>query len=271
MSHELSAAALAEMVEFGEAAAYADMFRVAPPELGLRVERIGGAVCLFAPSIPIVLFNRVVGLGLRAPATEAAADEIVEAYRAAGIARWAVQVSPAAEPAALPNWLAGRGLPQRDNWAKVYRGTAPPPHAATSLTAEVVERDRAHEWASVALEGFGMPPFLGGWLAASVGEPGWRHYLASDDETPAAAAALYIRDDVGWLGIEATLPTYRRRGAQGALMARSIEDAIEMGCRWIITETGEDTAEHPNPSYHNMRRTGFALAYLRPNYIAGAP
>ncbi|MFN8474551.1 MAG: hypothetical protein U0822_20330 [Anaerolineae bacterium] len=270
MSQELSAAELADLVEFGEAEAYVDMFRVAPLDLGLRVERVGGAVCLLAPSIPAVLFNRVVGLGVREPASETVVDEIVALYRAAGISRWAVQVSPSAQPSALSGWLTARGLPVRDNWAKMYRGIEPPSIVATDLTIEVVGRERAQEWAGVALEGFGMPPFLGGWLAASIGEPGWRHYLASDGETSAAAAALYVREAVGWLGIEATRPAFRRRGAQGALMARSIQDAIDMGCRWIVTETGEDTPEHRNPSFHNMLRTGCSLAYLRPNHIAGA-
>ncbi len=270
MPHELNPAELAEVVEFGEAEAYADMFRVAPPELGLRVERIGGAVCLLAPSLPIMLFNRVLGPGLREQATPAMMDEIVGLYREANVSTWAVQVGPAAQPVTLSQWLAARGLPFRDNWAKVYRGTEPLPTVSTDLSVGLVGRNRAEEWASVALEGFGMPPFLGSWLAASIGEPGWRHYLASDGETPAAAGALYTRDNIGWLGIEATLPMYRRRGGQGAIMARSIQDAVDLGCRWIVTETGEDTLDHPNPSYHNMQRTGFKLAYLRPNYIGGA-
>ena len=40
-----------------------------------------------------------------------------------------------------------------------------------------------------------------------------------------------------------------------------------MGCEWFVTETGEDTVANPNPSYHNMLRTGFKPAYLRPNYL----
>jgi GNAT superfamily N-acetyltransferase len=89
-----------------------------------------------------------------------------------------------------------------------------------------------------------------------------------DGETSVAGGALFVKGDVGWLGIASTLPAHRRHGAQGALMARRIRDAVELGCRWVVTETGEDTPEHPNPSYHNMLRTGFVLAYQRPNYIA---
>jgi len=42
---------------------------------------------------------------------------------------------------------------------------------------------------------------------------------------------------------------------------------MALGCKWFVTETGEETADEPNPSYHNMLRSGFELAYLRPNYV----
>ena len=53
-------------------------------------------------------------------------------------------------------------------------------------------------------------------------------------------------------------------------MARRIRDGADLGCRWLVTETGEDTPHHPNPSYHNMLRTGFLLAYQRPELRRGA-
>ena len=73
--------------------------------------------------------------------------------------------------------------------------------------------------------------------------------------------------EVGGLLGAATLPPERGRGAQGALMARRMRDAAEMGCKWVITETGEETPDLPNPSYRNMVRLGFKLAYFRQNYI----
>jgi hypothetical protein len=50
-------------------------------------------------------------------------------------------------------------------------------------------------------------------------------------------------------------------------MAQRIRAAAEAGCEWVITETGEDLPRRLNPSYHNMIRTGFNLAYQRANYI----
>ena len=53
-------------------------------------------------------------------------------------------------------------------------------------------------------------------------------------------------------------------------MARRIEDGRALGCRWFVTETGEDTPERPNPSFRNMLRSGFALGYHRANYMPPA-
>jgi hypothetical protein len=267
----LSLQEVAHLVEIGEGEAWAEMFLSAPADVaanfGLRVERVGSAIALITDKLDIMLFNRVIGLGVMEPTTESMVDDIVQLYRNAGIQNFAVQLSPTAQPADLPVLLQAHGLPRRDNWAKVYRGTEAPPLVPTNLRIECIGPEHALAFASVACTVFGMPDSLSPWFEAAVGRPGWRHYLAWDGTVPVATGALYVRDQVGWLGVGSTLPTHRRQGAQGALMAQRIRDGIELGCRWLITETGEDTPDHPNPSYHNMVRTGFELAYQRPNYI----
>ena len=104
-------------------------------------------------------------------------------------------------------------------------------------------------------------------MSGTVGREHWHHYMAWDDDTPAAVAAMFVRDSVGWLGIGATLPAHRRRGAQGALMVRRIQEGLALGCRWFTTETGRDCPDKPNSSFHNMLRVGFTEAYHRPNYM----
>ena len=163
-----------------------------------------------------MLFNRVVGLGLREPATEAMLDDLVALYREAGVTKFAVQVSPAARPAELPAWLEARGLSARDNWAKVYRTATPPPEISTDLRIECIGPEHAETFAQVACTAFGMPLALSAMLVATIGRPGWRHYLAFDGDEAVATGALYVQGDVGWLGVGSTLPSHRRRGGQGA-------------------------------------------------------
>jgi hypothetical protein len=258
---------IARIVEFGEAEAYADMLAAAPPELGCHVERIGSAIILMMPSFPITLFNRVLCLGLNEPATESMLIDIENRYQQANIKAYAVQIGSVFQPPELPHWLGAHHFASGQNWVKMIRPPDTSITIPTSLRIEQITPDRAKDFGQVTPQAFGMPPFLTPWMIALVGRIGWLHYVAYDNDTPVAAGAIYIHGEIGWLGIGGTLPTYRNRGAQGALMACRIRAASDAGCQWIITETGEDTPQNRNPSYHNMVRTGFDLAYQRANYI----
>jgi len=96
--------------------------------------------------------------------------------------------------------------------------------------------------------------------------PGWHHYLAFVESIQVASGVLYMQGDIGWLGWAVTLPAYRRKGAQQALLVHRINEAIRMGCALVSAETRGETAEQPNPSYHNLLHLGFHLAYLRLHY-----
>ena len=127
--------------------------------------------------------------------------------------------------------------------------------------------NQAAAFAEVTTNGFGMPPQWRPWVASTVGRPQWHHYLAWSGDDAVAAGALFILGKVGWLGVASTVPTGRRCGAQGALMARRLEDGRNLGCDWFVTETGEDTPARPNPSFRNMMRAGFTVAYQRQNFM----
>jgi GNAT superfamily N-acetyltransferase len=259
---------LAELVEFGEAGAYTDMFAAAPMDWDLRVERFGPAIALVAPQLDTMLFNRVLGLGVAEPASEIHVMEAIALYQQAAVHHFGIQLSPMAQPRALTDWLPAHHLRRADNWAKVYRA-AEPIEIHTDLRVESIGPVHAADFAQVACTAFGMPLMVQPWLGNLVGRENWHAYLAFDGELPVACGALFVQGEVGWLGVAGTLPPYRRRGAQGALMAQRIRDAARLGCRWVVTETGEDLPARPNPSFHNMLRTGFTLAYQRPNFLPG--
>jgi ribosomal protein S18 acetylase RimI-like enzyme len=46
-----------------------------------------------------------------------------------------------------------------------------------------------------------------------------------------------------------------------------MKDAADAGCRWVSVETAEDTVTKDAPSFRNLRRLGFEVAYRRPNYL----
>ncbi|HEY9841198.1 MAG TPA: GNAT family N-acetyltransferase, partial [Candidatus Obscuribacterales bacterium] len=87
------------------------------------------------------------------------------------------------------------------------------------------------------------------------GTPGWQLYLAYCGQTPAAAAVLYIQDDLAYLAAAATVPAQRRKGCQQALLRHRLQEAALAGCRLV---TGR--CEPYSPSQHNMERAGLRLA-----------
>jgi hypothetical protein len=272
MAHALSPEVL-RALEFVEIDALLATFRLAPSEFltstGAQMTRVSQARVLITRQIDAIYFNRVVGLGIAEPATEAMVDDILGLYKQAGVHKFAVQLSPAALPANLPDWLLARGFHRAENWAKCQRGPEPPPDILTNLHIVEIGQEQGAVFSQIACSAFQFPAQLSSLMQSAIGHPAWRFYLAMDGKMPVGVGALFLQNGVGWLGMGATLPSHRRRGAQGAMMARRIRDAAALGCHLLVTETGEDMPASPNPSYHNMLRTGFKLAYLRPAYIWG--
>ena len=259
----------AAIVELNEASAFRLLWDGISPglaeEIGGYWQEVGGATAIFLEKFPIPFFNRVVGLGIHEPATEAMVDELMALYNRIG-SPFSVALSPAARPAELSDWLLARGFEHTSNWAKMIRGTEPPPEVETALRLEKADEAWAEHFADIALVAFEMPEWMKPVFEQIIALPGAISYLAFAEDEPAAIGSLIVSGEWGSLVNGATLPDYRRRGGQGAIMAERIREGIALGCRWLTTETGEDTPESPNPSYRNMLRSGFELAYLRPNY-----
>jgi hypothetical protein len=254
-------------LESVEAAAYADLAEAAPRALGLAAVRTAACTALFAPGSDLLLFNRALGLGLGTPVDESTIRGLVDSYRARVVRRFALQVSPHARPPELVGWMRAAGLVAGDAWIKATRPAGPAAAPPTELRIDLVSSAQAQRFGEVACAGFGLPSGLASALAALVGRAGWHPILAWSGETPVASAALFVHDAVGWLGIAATLPGSRRLGAQGALLARRLEEGARLGCGQFVSETGDDRPERPNASWRNLERAGFALAYRRTNFV----
>jgi hypothetical protein len=84
------------------------------------------------------------------------------------------------------------------------------------------------------------------------------------------AAALYTDDGLGYLGFAGTLPERRDGGVQTALLGGRIRHARELGCKLLVTETGDRRAGLPSSSYRNIIRAGFEEGHLVENWIRKA-
>jgi GNAT superfamily N-acetyltransferase len=233
---------------------------------------IGGAQCLGFEGTPgSALFNRALGLGLTEPATEAGLDEIDAFFADRGLA-YGIPLTPDAEPPELPDWLEERGFQRGYAWTKFARraeSASDLDHLLrTTLRVEEVSADRAGLFADVFMRAYGTPEVTRPLLERIPGREGWRCFAAFDGNSPAATGALFVTGAVGWLGAAGTLPEFRRRGAQGALLAARIEAGREAGCETLVTETGEPLDGMPGSSYRNLVRAGFEARYVRQNYLS---
>lgn len=95
---------------------------------------------------------------------------------------------------------------------------------------------------------------------------GFDRYLVSVDDQPAGAATLRIDDRVALLCGAATLPAFRRRGVQAALLTARLRDAARADCDLAVLTTAPGSL-----SQHNAARQGFTLAYVRAILVLPPP
>jgi hypothetical protein len=267
---------VAHWAEMSEALASGDVIQAAaemPDDpLGAIVGRPGGAVSFAFRNLDIWFFNRVIGMGVARPAVESDVDDVVAFYDGAERAVSAAQLAPHAGPPDVFGWFEARGFKRSRTWVKMWHDLASLPDAPTDLRIERIGPDRAADFGRLGVvEAYDFPEIVGPAMGAVVGRPGWTHYMGFDGDTPVSTAAMRIDDGVAWFGFGATSPSHRGRGGQSALFAQRLRDARDAGCRFAIVETGKETAEDPNPSYRNMVRSGFQLAYFRHNWVRHAP
>jgi GNAT superfamily N-acetyltransferase len=239
-------------LEAAERAAYTDAFR-GSPEL-CEIAEIDGATCMALRRIPERTFCRVMGL-----ASTNSLDEIAAFF---GDTPWWISDSHGLGPE-----LEERGFTRDYGWMKFSRGVGPR-QARSDLTVVKIGTERADDFASVVAGGFGIPDWAQPLASNVVGRPDWSCYVAYDGDAPAGAGALYVHEKTGWLGLGATLPQFRGRGAQSAILAARIEEARRIGCAAVTTETGELENDRPSNSYRNIVRAGFREEGVRENYRA---
>ena len=87
---------------------------------------------------------------------------------------------------------------------------------------------------------------------------GFRGYVARVDGAIAGGGSLRVDGDVAQFSGAGTLPRFRRRGVQTALLRARLIDAAAAGCTIgvVVTQPG-------SKSQQNVQREGFALLYAR--------
>lgn len=201
-------------------------------------------------------------LGLFSEASDAHLTEVESFFEPFG-AEVFHEVSPLAGNGVLPV-LAARGFRPVELTTLLYQPltVAPPPVFAPALRVRRIDAGEADRWVATSAAGWGETPelseFMRGFGAILTEAAGVASYLAEWEGEPIAAAAMAIHDGVALLAGAATIPAFRGRGAQAALLKTRLHDAATLGCD--IAMMG---AEPGSASQRNAERQGFRIAYTR--------
>ena len=235
------------------------------PERGSEVLRVAGADVVFdGPASPV---TQTFGLGMLENPTPEDFDQIEQFFLTRG-APPQHEVSPFAGRATL-QLLCARGYHPFEISNVLYQPlelpfeTAPRMNPSSPIDVRVIGPQESQLWSKVS---------AGGWthenpeLEEFVLQMGTllTHressvcFLAAIDGQPAAAGALFIHQGVALFAGASTLPEFRRRGLQAALLEARMRYACEHGCdlAMMVAEAGSD-------SQRNAQRQGFLVAYTR--------
>jgi GNAT superfamily N-acetyltransferase len=249
-----------------------DLHAAASPEivrnLGLQAHMMGSAFVSVASKLPAtaILINRALGLGLGTPESKKSIGDIIETYRQAGVERYFVQCHPDAEPDQIESWLTVAGLEKARAWQKFSRGREAPPPYRTDLRMEEIGPEHGEAFGKIVCDAFDLGNAAVPWLATLPGRKHWHIFMTFDGEEPAGVGTLFVKDGMGDIDMGATAPKFRGRGSQGAVIARRIECALDLGCKEMVTCTGVAVPGDPQHSYANILRAGFRKTYIRDNY-----
>jgi len=278
---------LAERAEHLEAEYMASMFDLAAPSvrqgLGMEYERVGGGVATVMTHDPTHGdWSRVVGTGWSEPLDGDLVERAVGLFLRHDLHRVMFQVSPLARG----NWedvLEAHGFVPDTALVKFVRDVSPPPLVHTRLDVRPIRASEADDYTRVywsAMEptaqvgdpggtrSSGLPGFCMEWTRGQVGHPNWRTFGAFHEGELVAVSALFIDGTAGELMGASTLPQYRGRGAQTAMMAARIKVAAAAGCHWVCTEARSPETGMPSTALNNIRRMGFLEMYERRNWLA---
>ncbi len=205
--------------------------------------------------------NQMVGMGLYGEVTAADLDRVEEFFRSRGVASTVV-LSPLAQES-LRALLGERGYGIAEfNSVLIRRIDAEEPFVVPEgVSIERVTPQTVKPWMRTIAEGFAQDitvaeDVFGGFAAL----PGALPFLARIEGKVVGGCGGRIITEarIAALFGAATLPDFRCRGVQTALIAQRLHEAARAGCEYAVVST------HPGSgSQRNMERRGFRLAYTK--------
>jgi len=250
-----------------EIKAFLDLFRSAPRSLitdaALAYLSIEDGCAVSLPFAPPIGLNRI--LGLR---DVASLERAVRWFDGRGGAP-RLQIDDNTASADVLRWIADRGMTRSGpSWVKLTcPALASPMPWNDAIEVRAAEAGEASLFAELMCDGFGFPRSLAPFWAGIVCKPDWTCLIAYLDNLPAGTGIMYAADGYAWFGGGTTIPTFRNRGVQTALIRARMNLGTKQGVKVFAVETAEPEPGKYSVSFENVVKAGFRQVYVRHNYL----
>ena len=234
-----------------------------------HVVEIGGGVAAFTQALFGRKLNHVTGLGLAGPVDEDALARLEAAYGERGLGV-EIDLCPHADARVLA-LLARRGYVV-NAFSNSYARTLDDVRERTAPGIEILQGEAAHAlFVQASIDGFSLQAqprpreLLAALARIAQAREDTALFVARVDGRVAGSAGLSVMDTprgrVGELHIASTLPEYRGRGVQSALLQARLAAARDAGCALVFVG-----ARPANTSARNVERAGFGLAFTKATF-----
>ncbi len=234
-----------------------------------RVAELGGGVAAFTEPLFGRKLNHVTGLGMDGAVDEAALARLEAAYADRGLAT-EIDLCPHADAALLP-LLARRGYAV-NAFSNTYARTLDDVADATSDGVEILQgADAAVLFVEASVAGFLVQAqdrprrLLEALARIALARDDTALFVARLDGRVVGSAGLSVAQTplgpIGELYIASTLPEWRGRGVQTALLRARLAAAKAAGCALAVV-----MARPANASARNTERAGFRLAFTKATF-----
>lgn len=238
------------------------------PEVEATFESMAGGIVAYAGAgSPL---TQAFGLGLDGSVSEREMDRIESFFWDRGAAA-NIELCPLADDSLL-QLLARRAYIVTEFSNVLYLGLSGDPGIAklpAGPRVAMATRDQSKIWAETVSNGFSdgedVPPVMQEVSATFFHQDKVTHLLVELDGVVAAAGAVAVIDETATIFATGTLPSFRGRGAQSALIRGSLEVAMANRCTLAMATTACGST-----SQRNFERQGFQIAFTRSKFFRDA-
>ncbi len=224
------------------------------PESGAATIGIADGVAVFTG--PKMFANHAGGIGLETAVTARDLTKLEQFYAGVDMAA-SLQITSYASDAFL-GLLAKRGYVVDGFRSNYVRNVMRLPSRRDGIEVVRVTRDLDATWGTAITVGFGSPPGVTKrWNAMICAIENEHRFIAYVDGVPAGVGSLLTTDPgLAQFGGMTTVPAYRNRGVQAALLHARLAHARRLGCTLAMV-----SAISGNGSCRNIERAGFRFAH----------